>query len=169
MAQSAPLPASPDDAFRAVLGRFATGVSVMTAVVDGVPHGMTANAVSSVSLEPRLVLVCVERDTAMAGWVRRAGCFALSFLAADQMAVSNWFADPARTDDDDQFADIPFMTGATGAPVLDGALGWVDCRVEAIHEAGDHDVVIGEVRDLGLGAADEPLLYYASGYRRLQE
>ncbi|MFA9444322.1 flavin reductase family protein [Egicoccus sp. AB-alg6-2] len=158
----------PDDAaFRAALGRFATGVAVMTAVTDGVAHGMTANAVSSVSLTPQLVLVCVERTAVMAERVRTAGSFALSFLAADQVALSAWFADPTRPDEA-QFAEVACRTEASGAPVLEGTVAWVDCRVEAIHTAGDHDIVVGEVLALGTGPADDPLLYYASDYRRLQ-
>ncbi|MFA9429802.1 flavin reductase family protein [Egicoccus sp. AB-alg2] len=170
MAESPALtPSGPDDdTFRAVLGRFATGVSVMTTVADGVPHGMTANAVSSVSLHPHLVLVCVERATVMSQRVRTSGVFALSFLAADQAALSAWFADPDRPSDARQFADVPCRTEASGAPVLERNVAWLDCRVHAIHEAGDHDVVIGEVLDLGVGGLDDPLLYYASAYRRLQ-
>ncbi|GGI08923.1 flavin reductase family protein [Egicoccus halophilus] len=157
----------PGNEFRTVLGRFATGVSVMTTVVDAVPHGMTANAVSSVSLEPKLVLVCVERGAVMAERVRDAAAFALTFLAADQAALSAWFADPGRPDTD-QFADVGHTTAVTGAPVLDGGVGWVDCRLAAVHVAGDHDIVVGEVVDLGVGPAGDPLLYYASDYRRLQ-
>lgn len=167
MAQPHPLPARDDAAFRAVLGRFATGISVMTTSVDGVVHGMTANAVSSVSLEPQLVLVCVERRAVMAELVRRSRVFALSFLAADQADVSAWFATPDRPAER-QFADLTTDTAVTGSPLLRDVVAWVDCRVVDVHVAGDHDVVIGEVVDLGVGTADEPLLYYASDYRRLQ-
>ena len=168
------VPSSTDDAvdpsaFRATLGRFATGVGVMTVAVDGRTHGMTANAISSVSLEPPLVLVCVERSAAMAGFVRRSSTFALSFLAADQTELSNWFADPARADDGAQFAEVAHRVEVTGAPVIEGAVGWVDCRVETIHVAGDHDVVIGRVVGLGAGPATDPLLYYGSAYHRLPE
>lgn len=157
------------DAFRATLGRFATGVGVMTVAVDGRTHGMTANAISSVSLDPPLVLVCVERSAAMAGVVRRSSSFALSFLAGDQEALSNWFADPARADDGAQFAEVAHRAEVTGAPVIEGAVGWVDCRVETIHTAGDHDIVIGRVVGLGIGPATAPLLYYGSAYHRLAE
>jgi N-acetyl-1-D-myo-inositol-2-amino-2-deoxy-alpha-D-glucopyranoside deacetylase len=164
-------PVAPVDpaAFRATLGRFATGVGVMTVAVQGRTHGMTANAISSVSLDPPLVLVCVERSAAMATFVRRAPSFALSFLAADQQELSDWFADPARADDGEQFAEVAHRTEVTGTPILDGAVGWVDCRVEAIHVAGDHDIVIGRVVGLGTGRTDDPLLYYGSAYHRLAE
>ena len=170
MAESQALtPSGPDDeAFRAVLGRFATGVGIMTTVADGVPHAMTANAIASVSLRPHLVLICVERATVMATRVRAGGVFALSFLAADQADLSAWFADPERPADADQFLGVPCRTAVTGAPVLERNVGWLDGRVHATHPAGDHDVVIGEVLDLGVGGTDEPLVYYASAYRRLQ-
>jgi flavin reductase len=157
-------------AFRAVLGRFATGVGVMTTVRDGIPHAMTANAVSSVSLDPPLVLVCVERTAVMAGEVAASGVFALSFLAADQAHLSDRFSDPDRPQGAAQFDGVEVeaaATGVTGAPILAGALGWLDCRVWASYDGGDHDIVVGEVVALEVGSADDPLLYYRSGYGRL--
>lgn len=163
-ASAGPLP----ERFRRVLGRFATGVGVMTTAVDGTPHAMTANAFTSVSLEPPLVLVCVDRRAIMATRVRRAGCFAVTFLAADQTALSAWFADPSRPDDASQFAGIDTRTVATGAPVLAGGVGYVDCRLHAVHDGGDHLIVVGRVVALEEGPADEPLLYYGSAYGRLE-
>lgn len=139
----------------------------MTTVTDGLPHGMTANAVASVSLDPQLVLVCVERDATMAQRVRESGCFGLNFLSADQADLSAWFADPSRPDAS-QFSEVAFRVEVSGAPILDDTLGWLDCRVEAIHHAGDHDIVVGEVLALGAGPAEEPLIYFASDYHRLQ-
>ncbi len=153
--------------FRQVLGRFATGVGVLTTVVDGLVHGMTANAVTSVSLQPPLVLVCVDRTALMAERVTRAGCFAISFLAADQQALSAWFADPSRPDDARQFAGVPTRVAATGVPVIEDGVGFVDCRLHAVHDGGDHLIVVGRVEALGDGGSDEPLVYYRSGYRRL--
>lgn len=135
----------------------------MTAVVDGVPHGMTASAVSSVSLEPPLVLVCVARDALMATWVLDAGAFALSFLAADQLALGAAFADPARPKGRAEFADVEVRAAVTGAPVLPGNVGWVDCSVWSVTDGGDHLVVLGEVLALG-SDTDRPLLYYRGGY-----
>lgn len=149
--------------FRSTLGSFATGVSVMTTVVDDVPHGMTASAVSSVSLEPPLVLVCVARDALMATRVLDAGVFALSFLAEDQAAASSAFADPERIKGVPEFRDVAIRTESTGAPVLDGNVGWVDCRVWSVTDGGDHLVVLGEVVALG-SDADRPLLYYRGAY-----
>jgi flavin reductase len=155
-------------AFRAVLGRFATGVGVMTTSRDGVPHAMTANAVSSVSLEPPLVLVCVDRSTVMAEEVVASGIFALSFLAADAAAVSNRFAHPDRPLGADQFDGLATRVEATGSPVLEAGVGWLDCRVWNTYDGGDHLIVVGEVVALGEGPDDDPLLYYRSGYGQLK-
>lgn len=156
-----------ETSFRQVLGRFATGISVMTTVVDQVPHGMTANAVSSVSLDPPLVLVCVERGTVMATRCAKSGVFALSFLAADQAPMSAAFADPMRPEGAGQFAGVATVTATTGSPILTEGLGWVDCRVWASYDGGDHHIVVGEVVDLGVGPSDDPLVYYRSGLGRL--
>jgi flavin reductase len=169
---TAPLPADRDvqdtARFRAVLGRFATGVGVMTTVRDGVPHGMTANAVASVSLDPQLVLVCVERTAIMARELEDSGVFALSFLPADQAPLSDRFADPSRPQGRDQFDGVSTRTAATGSPILEGALGWLDCRVWDSYDGGDHVIVVGEVLALDVGPADDPLLYYRSGYGRFE-
>lgn len=164
---TAPVSAMSVDAadFRAAMGSFATGVSIMTAVVDGVPHGMTASAVSSVSLDPPLVLVCVARDALMAERVVDAGSFALSFLAEDQAEVSNGLADPTRTKGPEEFAGLAIRSERTGSPIVAGNVGWVDCRVWSLNDGGDHLVVIGEVLAVG-SDRDAPLLYYRGGYGR---
>jgi len=151
--------------FRDAIGRFATGVTVMTTLHDGEPHGMTANAVSSVSLEPVLVLVCVDQGTEMCRLVRESGVFALSILAAEQRDVSERFADPQRPLGDEMFAGIGTTTGVTGSPILTGTLAHLDCRVWAIHPGGDHDIVVGEV--VGVGVDDGrtgALTYFRSRY-----
>ncbi len=160
---SAPTPVE----FRELMGRFATGVSVMTTVHDGTPHAMTANAVTSVSLDPLLVLVSVERRTVMAERVTASGVFALSFLAASQQELSNRFADPDRPLDERQFAGLATTAMATGAPVLTDGLGWLDCEVWAIHDGGDHLLVLGEVVAMAAGTEVDPLVFYRGGYRRL--
>lgn len=160
---SAPTP----DGFRGVMGRFATGVTVMTTRNGSTPHGMTANAVTSVSLDPLLVLVSVERRTVMAEQVTEAGVFALSFLSADQRADSDRFADPQRPMGDAQFADVETFDGRTGVPILRAGLGWLECRVWAVHDGGDHLLVLGEVVALAEGGLDEPLVFYRGGYHDL--
>jgi flavin reductase len=151
-------------AFRAAMGSFLTGVAVMTTEAEGAPHGMTANAVSSVSLTPPLVLVCVDRTAHMAAAVASSEVFALSFLAEDQAALSNHFADRARGLGEEEFVGIDWSVAATGARVLAGAVGFVDCRVDSIAEAGDHLIVIGEVVALGVRDDLAPLAYFRAGY-----
>jgi flavin reductase len=153
------------ESFKAVLGRFATGVAVMATTVDGAPHGMTANSVASVSLDPPLVLVCVERSARMAEKVASAGAFALSFLPAGRDELSLWFADAGRSGAE-QFEGVETSAAATGSPVLATSVGWVDCRLWASYDGGDHVIVVGEVVDLGIGRHDEPLVYYRSTYGR---
>lgn len=160
-------PPSADD-FRGVMSRFATGVTVMTCRHEGEPHGMTANAVSSVSLDPLLVLACVERDTEMRRFVREAGTFALSILPASAQDVSNHFADGDRPSGAEQFTDVASSTAVTGSPVLDVAVGWVDCRVRDIHDGGDHDIVVGEVLACALGPDAPALGYYRSAYTTIE-
>ncbi len=163
------IPAPPDPAsFRAAMGSFLTGVAVMTTQVDGRPHGMTANAVSSVSLEPPLVLVCVDERAIMATQVARAGVFALSFLAEDQQGLSNHFADPARGEGAVEFEGVEHTTGATACPLLTGATARVECRVHSITPAGDHRIVVGEVVALDTAEA-APLAYYRGAYGRLAD
>jgi flavin reductase len=162
---AAPTPES----FRGVMGRFATGVSVMTTVLDGSPHGMTANAVTSVSLEPLLVMVSVERRTVMAERVVASGVFALSFLAAGQEELSNRFADSGRPLDERQFAGVETVEAVTGSPVLATGLGWLDCEVWAVHDGGDHLLVLGEVLALSEGAEEDPLVFFRGGYRGLAD
>ncbi len=167
------VPATPGDSdvtdptpvtFRAAMGSFLSGVAVMTTEAHGVPHGMTANAVSSVSLTPPLVLVCVDRTAHMAASVASAEVFALSFLAEDQAGLSNHFADRRRGEGEEEFVGIDWSVAATGARVLADAVGFVDCEVDTIAEAGDHLIVIGEV--VALGARDDlaPLAYFRGGY-----
>ncbi|MDX1619948.1 MAG: flavin reductase family protein [Nitriliruptorales bacterium] len=156
---------TPDpDRFRAVMSRFATGVSVMTSCGEGLPHGMTANAVASVSLEPLLVLVCVERDTVMAAMIEESGVFALSFLPAGRKDLSEHFADPGRPVGDEQFEAVKTDTATTGAPILHGAVGWVECEVWNTYDGGDHVIVVGEVVDLGTDSDEHALLYFRSAY-----
>ena len=154
--------------FRDVLGRFASGVCVVTAVSGGEPVGMTCQSFSSVSLDPPLVLFVPARTSRAWPLMQRAGRFCVNFLAAEQTGVSNVMASRGT----DKFADVPWTPSAeTGSPVLEGILGYVDCTIHAVHEAGDHYVVIGKVvdlhaPDLDAGAID-PLLFYQGTYRSI--
>jgi flavin reductase (DIM6/NTAB) family NADH-FMN oxidoreductase RutF len=154
--------------FRVVVGRFPTGVTVVTAVLDDEPHAMTCSSFASVSLDPVLVLFCAEKVARFHDVVLAAGAWAVSVLGQGQQAASQHFAVRGRPLED-QFRDVPHLTGTlTGAPLLAGAVAALECRTVSTTEAGDHTVVVGEV--LGLAVPDpgaEPLLYYESRYRTL--
>ncbi len=154
--------------FRDVLGRFASGVTVLTTVVDAIPHGMTVNAFASVSLDPLLVLACVDRSTIMCELVVKSGVFAVSVLNDEQLGLSTHFADPFRPSGWAQFQSIAHHAAATGAPVIDGSIAFADCRVWAVHDGGDHIIVVGETVALGLGQEATPLLFYRGAYRQIR-
>ncbi len=148
--------------FRDVLGRFASGVTVVTSVSGGEPVGMTCQSFSSVSLDPPLVLFIPAKTSRAWPLIQRSGRFCVNFLAADQAELSNTMASRGT----DKFAGVDWTpSGATGSPLLPGTLGHVDCTIHAVHEAGDHYVVIGRVLDLGASAASDPLLFFQGQYR----
>ncbi|MGH7471663.1 MAG: flavin reductase family protein [Longimicrobiales bacterium] len=149
--------------FRRVLGHWATGVSIVAAhPPDGQPSGFTANAFCSVSLVPPLVLVCVAKDADTHNCIADAGAFAVSVLASDQERLARRFA---ACESMEKFQGVAHHAEQTGAPVLDDAIAWVDCRTWATHDAGDHTVYIGQV--VAAGAREHsPLLYYRGGYGR---
>ena len=150
--------------FRHVMGHFPTGVTVVGARrKNGELCGLTANAVTSVSLRPPLVLVCLERQAASLRCVVDGGSFAISVLTGAQDELARLFSQGLRRD---RFAETRYREEVTGSPVLEGALAWMDCSVHDIHEAGDHSIVIGEV--LAGGASDgQPLVYFRGEYRRM--
>jgi flavin reductase (DIM6/NTAB) family NADH-FMN oxidoreductase RutF len=151
--------------FRNALGVFATGVTVITTQGAEHPFGMTANAFSSVSLDPPLVLVCVISGTTGAESIERNGVFAVNILGADHEPISRYFSSKDRPRGPDAFKEIPHRIGTTGAPILEGAAGFLDCRVHAAHEAGDHIIFIGEVMALGYETDVKPLLFHGGRYR----
>src|SRR5512144_963694 len=166
-----PTPAvqAPDVAtFRRVAGRFATGVCVLTAVDGGFDHAMTANAFTTVSLEPMLVLACVETEARFHDAAVAAGEWAVSILDVDSRPVSDWLASRGRPLVG-QLDRIPFHRGPlTGAALIESSLGWLECRTTAIHPGGDHSIVVAEVISLETGPPDaDPLLYYRSAYHKL--
>lgn len=152
------------DAFRAVLGRFTTGVTVVTAIgPDGQDHGMTVSAFCSLSLTPPMVLICIDHAASMYDSLRPASHFVVNILCEGQEALARRFSgtDPNR------FDGVGYSRGQTGLAVLDDVLGFVECRVTATHRGGDHDVFFGEVEFAG--ASDgKPLLYYRGGYAQLE-
>jgi 3-hydroxy-9,10-secoandrosta-1,3,5(10)-triene-9,17-dione monooxygenase reductase component len=155
--------AVPDAAtMRAVLGHFATGVTVITAL-DGEPVGMAANSFTSVSLDPPLVLFCAAKSSSTWPRIERAGSWCVNVLAEDHETLCRTFAGKAE----DRFAGVAWHAGATGAPVLDDALASLDCDTEAQHDAGDHVIVVGRVRALH-SREGKPLLFYRGGYGRYE-
>ncbi|WP_018655735.1 flavin reductase family protein [Actinomadura flavalba] len=154
--------------FRAVAGRFATGVAVVTTVADGVDHAMTVNAFTSVSLDPLLVLFCAEKTARFHDAVLATGTWGVSLLARDMAETSQRFATRGRPLDD-QLAGLEHTRGArTGAALLGGAVATLECRTHAVHEGGDHSIVVGEVLDLDAPeVAAAPLVFYEGRYRTL--
>lgn len=150
--------------FRHALGRFATGIMVVTGLgPDGRPVGVTVNAFSSVSLDPPLVLFCLGRQASTYGALAQGERFAVNILAEGQRTLSDLFAGKGE----DKFAGIDYQAGLGGCPLLTGALGWLECRREATHDGGDHGIVVGRVERL-MGEGDGlPLLYFRGGYRSL--
>ena len=158
----------PQDArhFRDVLGRFASGVTVISALTEDGPVGMTCQSFSSVSLEPPLVMFLPAKTSRAWPRIRSTGHFTVNLLAADQEAISNQFAAKGV----DKYAGVAWSSApTTGAPRLGGCLAWIDCEIHSVHEAGDHDVVVGRVLAMEHGPAELPLVFYHSAYHRLVE
>jgi len=157
-------------AFRKAMGSFPSGVTVVTvASDDGDMHGMTVNSFSSVSLDPVLVLVCLNQTSRGLGLIERAGAFAVNVLSAGQQDVSRWFANRYRPAGPAMFDGVPFEPGVTGSPVLAGATASFDCRLRQSHRAGDHLIVLGEVIALVHRPQLEPLIFHAGSYKSLEQ
>jgi flavin reductase (DIM6/NTAB) family NADH-FMN oxidoreductase RutF len=151
--------------YRDAVGMFATGITVLTARAGGFGHGMTANSFTSVSLDPPLVLVCVVRDAVMHKVLDDVGSFGVSVLAAGQEDLARYFSDPGRPMGMAQFLPLDWHPApVTGTPLLEGALAWLECTVEATYPGGDHTVFLGRVLCVEVGEAGGPLLYYAGDY-----
>jgi flavin reductase (DIM6/NTAB) family NADH-FMN oxidoreductase RutF len=149
--------------FRQLLGRFATGVTVVTALdAAGRPHGMTANSLSSVSLHPPLLLLAIEKIAVMHPVILAAPHFVVNILADSQETQARRFA----RKEDDRFDGIGYAPSAAGVPVLDGVLAHIECERVALHEAGDHTIVVGRVTG-GAVREGRPLAYFRGGYTGL--
>jgi flavin reductase (DIM6/NTAB) family NADH-FMN oxidoreductase RutF len=179
------------DFFRQVMGRFATGVTVVTTEHQGTLGGLTVNAFCSVSLNPPLVLVCIDLNSQAISLIRESKSFAVNMLTAEQEDLSRCFATHSE-DRFERFCHASYHTAATGAPILDGTIAFIDARLTAEYPGGDHAIFLGEVVAMGMGEhaifAEEtnreistlsapgtngvsddvlPLLYYKAQYRRL--
>ncbi len=168
MTASSPAQRVDEHEFRQAFGRFATGVSVLTTRWQDLDYAMTANSLTSVSLDPPLMLFCVHEDSRFGEAVRSSGVWALSILPASARAAASWLATPARPVRG-QLASIPHRRGVVhDVPLLDGALATMECTTVAVHPGGDHAIVVGEVVDLQLPAdVGEALVFYRGRYGSL--
>lgn len=151
-------------AFRNTMGLFATGVTVVAVEIEGQVYGMTANAVTSVSLEPMLVLVCVQKEAHLMNILPQAGGFSINILSEQQQDLSGYFAHMWHDPQPPAFMFTPWL----GGPRLEGAIGAISCQTREFLEGGDHWIVVGEV--IGLYRAENPtnpLLYYRGQYRQI--
>ena len=144
--------------------RWATGVTIVTARAGDRIHGMTVSAFNEVSLDPPLVLVCIDKASSTQSLIAEGKVFAVNILERGQADLSRLFA--SEEDEDRRFVGLDFRTGVTGAPLLAGTLANLDCRLTATHDAGDHFIFVGEVADLQLFEG-EPLMFHDRGYRGL--
>lgn len=149
---------------RDALGCFATGVTVVTCLdTDGQPAGLTVNSFTSVSLDPPLLLVCLAKRAASAEALVGASHFAVNVLQTGQQPASIRFS----TRDQDRFGATPWSTGEAGAPILKDSMGVFECARHAVHDGGDHHILIGQVVKATFDAKLDPLLYFRGSYRRL--
>jgi flavin reductase (DIM6/NTAB) family NADH-FMN oxidoreductase RutF len=174
------MPVDPE-MLRAVMRHWPTGVAVLTSRHGAQAHGMTVNSFTSISLEPPLVLACIERVVRTHGLVEQSGIFAISFLREGQAWISDRFAG-RDTENQDRFEGLSTYTAVTGAPILADNLGHLDCAVNAAHQAGDHTIFVAEVVSASVGSAwasgggdghqhsggIRPLLYFDRSYHRLE-
>jgi flavin reductase (DIM6/NTAB) family NADH-FMN oxidoreductase RutF len=156
-------PAADGARFRQVLGHFPTGVTVVTAGTEGGPVGLCVGSFTSVSLHPPLVAFCAGYSSTSYPLIEAAGHFCVNILAEDQEEIARVFADKG----DDKFSGIGWRPSVvTRAPVINDVLAWIDCEIDAIHEAGDHWIVVGRVLDLEIGHEGGPLLFFRGGFGR---
>jgi flavin reductase (DIM6/NTAB) family NADH-FMN oxidoreductase RutF len=152
---------SPDD-FRRALRKFVSGVTIVTVSADDELHGATASSFASVSLDPPLILVCLDKASHTRALLLKRGSFAVNVLGADQAEVARAFSMRGQK----PFDRLRFHLGSQGAPLFDDSIAWMECKTERVVEAGDHDIVIGEVTSCD-ATEEMPLMYYEADYRTL--
>ncbi|HVS30226.1 MAG TPA: flavin reductase family protein [Thermoanaerobaculia bacterium] len=152
-----------DDAqFKLAMSHFASGVTIVTTEHDGKPYGLTVASFASLSLRPPLVLVCIDNGVRSRDAITAAGKFGVSILGADQAGLSGHFASRSE----DKFAGLKVEAGATGVPLIGGALCTIECRVHAQFAGGDHTIFVGEVLEIH-ASEGSPLVYFRSSYRQI--
>ena len=157
------------DEFRQVMGHFATGITVVTTFDGERPAGITVNAFSSVSLEPALVMVALDRRRFITPMVRANGRYGVSVLGSDQQALSDCFAHAPVSPSREDFCGAAWHAGPTGLPLVDGSIATLECTVVETFSAGDHDLFIGRVDSLEHREGVAPLLYFRRQYLRIEQ
>jgi flavin reductase (DIM6/NTAB) family NADH-FMN oxidoreductase RutF len=153
-----------DDLFKQCLRRWASGVTIVTSRLGDEIHGMTVSAFSSVSAEPPLVLVCANKRSKTHAMISSGEIFNVHVLAADQQELSNRFA--SQSLEGSRFESVAWREGKLGAPILEGALAVLECKLVSTHEEGSHTIYVGHVEHAEVGDS-EPLVYYQGGYRAI--
>ena len=154
--------------FRSTVGSFATGVTVVTTRGEEHAYGMTANAFSSVSLAPPLVLVCVIAGSEGSRHIQRNRCFAVNILHVEQEPLSRYFASRDRPRGINAFNEVDHRMASSGSPILEGSIGFLDCALHASHDAGDHEIFIGEVLELWWDPEGQPLVFHGGKYKLME-
>ena len=152
---------------RAMMGRFATGVTVVAARHGPLLAGMTANAIASISLDPPLLMVSINRRSETHVAIVGSHSFGVSVLGAGQQPLAECFALPTTADKLQRFCDAPWHEAESGSPILDGAIAYFDCRLTESHAVGTHTLFIGEIVAAGYEENGEPLLWFGSRYGRM--
>ncbi len=152
--------------FKKVMSRFATGVTVVSVSLRGEPHGMTVSSFCSVSLDPMLILVCLDKDAVTTSIITQTGKFAVNILSLEQESVARIFA--GKENENSKFSDIDYFISENGLPILGRTLGYLECTLRYTYDGGDHTIFVGEITDLALVSPDAaPLLYFRSDYKSL--
>jgi flavin reductase (DIM6/NTAB) family NADH-FMN oxidoreductase RutF len=151
---------------KAVMGHFATGVTIVAGVEGGEPIGFTAQSFHSLSMDPPLVLVCPSKTVSSWPRIRDAAKFCVNILSTEQEAACMTFASKTT----DKFKDVAWQAApVTGSPMIDGSLAWIDCELQAEHDGGDHTIVVGRVVDVEINAQSaHPLVFYRAGFGRFE-
>jgi 3-hydroxy-9,10-secoandrosta-1,3,5(10)-triene-9,17-dione monooxygenase reductase component len=155
--------ASHKEELRQIMGRYATGAAVVTAMHGGRPHGLAVNSLTSVSLDPPLILFCPSKRSETWPSIENAGHFAVNILGNGQEGVCRQFSRRGA----DRFAEIGYTPSASGSPVLDDVVAYLECRIDTVHDAGDHYITVGEVLSLGIKQEVPPLVFYNGAYHEL--
>ncbi len=163
-----PMTADQQRELRWMMGRFATGVTVVAARQGPFLSGMTANAIASISVDPPMMMASIGRRSETHTAIVGSHSFAISVLSAEQRELAECFAQPVTATKLKRFCDAPWHEAETGSPILEGAIAYFDCRLVARYDGGDHSIFLGEVVAAGYEERAEPLIFFAGAYRRLE-